>query len=238
MATIRRPRLWQGLASQSMLQAGGSSRMGKREVADEVVSEENRHHTSCVRLSRKGCQTDMSQPVVRSVHVGPRHEFSKREVNEMRLVAGIGVEGDAHAGSTVQHRSRVKVDPTQPNLRQVHLIHEELFGELAAEGFHVPAGGLGENITTSGIDLLGLPVGATLRIGAEALLAVTGLRNPCSQIEDFQAGLLSRVAMRQNGRVVRKSGIMAVVVQGGIVRAGDPISISLPPRPHASLDRV
>jgi len=180
----------------------------------------------------------MSQPVVRSVHLGPRHEFTKREVDEIHLVAGIGVEGDAHAGSTVQHRSRVKVDPTQPNLRQVHLIQEELFGELAAEGFHVPAGSLGENITTSGIDLLGLPVGATLRMGDEALLAVTGLRNPCSQIEDFQAGLVSRLAMRVDGRVVRKSGIMAVVGEGGSVRAGGPISVSLPPLPHASLDRV
>jgi MOSC domain-containing protein YiiM len=180
----------------------------------------------------------MSQAVVRSVHLSARHEFSKREVDQIHLIAGIGVEGDAHAGSTVQHRSRVKVDPTQPNLRQVHLIHEELFDELAAEGFHVPAGSLGENITTSGIDLLRLPVGATLRLGDEVLLAVTGLRNPCSQIEDFQAGLLSRVAMRVNGRVVRKSGIMAVVMQGGIVRPGDPISVSLPPPPHASLDRV
>jgi MOSC domain-containing protein YiiM len=182
----------------------------------------------------------MSQAaVVRSVQASAGHDFSKHAVAEIRLIAGIGVDGDAHAGSTVQHRSRVKVDPTQPNLRQVHLIHEELFAELAAEGFQVTPGDLGENITTAGLDLLCLPVGATLRLGTEALLAVTGLRNPCSQIEDFQAGLLSRVVFRgADGQVVRKSGVMAIVVQSGRVRPGDPISLSLPPLPYAGLERV
>jgi hypothetical protein len=183
---------------------------------------------------------DMSQlAVVRSVHASAAHDFSKSEVAELRLIAGIGVEGDAHAGSTVQHRSRVRVDPTQPNLRQVHLIHEELFTELAAKGFHVTPGDLGENITTAGINLLDLPVGTTLRIGTDALLAVTGLRNPCHQIDAFQPGLLSQVAFRgADGLVVRKTGVMAVVVQSGTVRSGDPIHASLPPLPHAALDRV
>jgi MOSC domain-containing protein YiiM len=177
--------------------------------------------------------------IVRSVHASAGHDFSKQSVAEIRLTAGIGVDGDAHAGSTVQHRSRVKIDPTQPNLRQVHLIHEQLFAELAADGFAVTPGDLGENITTAGIDLLALPVGATLRIGVNALLAVTGLRNPCVQIEAFQSGLLSRVVFRgSEGQLVRKAGVMAIVVQSGTVRTGDPISISLPPEPHARLERV
>lgn len=176
---------------------------------------------------------------MRSVHASAGHDFSKHEVAQIRLIAGIGVQGDAHAGSTVQHRSRVKADPTQPNLRQVHLIHEELLAELAAQGFQVPPGDLGENITTAGIDLLDLPVGTTLRIGKSALLAVTGLRNPCHQIEDFQTGLLSQVVFRRaDGQLVRKSGVMTIVVQSGSVRAGDPIDVSLPPLPHARLERV
>lgn len=167
------------------------------------------------------------------------HRFSKRSVAELRILAGLGVEGDAHLGVTVQHRSRVAADPTQPNLRQVHLIHSELFEELQRKGFEISHGELGENITTVGIDLLGLPRGALLTVGSEVVLEVTGLRNPCSQIERFRPGLLAAVLDRgPDGEVIRKAGIMAVVRAGGLIRPGDPIEIELPPLPHFPLERV
>lgn len=154
-------------------------------------------------------------------------------------MAGMGVSGDAHFGATVQHRSRVAQDASQPNLRQVHLIHEELLDELGAAGFAIPAGGLGENITTRGLPLLDLPVGAVLSIGDDAVLAVTGLRNPCLQIEQYERGLLAAVVHRdEHDRVVRRAGIMAVVLRGGTVAVGDAVRVSLPPSPHHPLDRV
>ncbi|MGP3952906.1 MOSC domain-containing protein [Streptomyces sp. 7N604] len=167
------------------------------------------------------------------------HDFSKRTRESIRLVAGLGVDGDAHLGVTVQHRSRVAQDPTQPNLRQVHLIHEELFAEVREAGFEVGPGRLGENITTAGIDLLALPTGTLLRLGAEAVVEVTGLRNPCLQIDTFQDGLLKQVVGRdEDGRLVRKAGIMGIVVTGGEVRAGDAIGVELPAEPHRPLERV
>ncbi|AZO80745.1 MULTISPECIES: MOSC domain-containing protein [unclassified Bosea (in: a-proteobacteria)] len=167
------------------------------------------------------------------------HHFSKPILPAIRLLAGLGIEGDAHCGKTVKHRSRVAVDPTQPNLRQVHLIHVELFDELAASGFSLRPGDMGENITTRGIDLLGLPIGARLRLGAQALLEITGLRNPCVQIEAFQPGLLNAVLGRDaNGGLIRKAGIMGIVLEGGEVRAGDAIGITLPAQPHRALERV
>ncbi len=167
------------------------------------------------------------------------HRFSKCIVPEITIVSGLGVEGDAHQGVTVKHRSRVKADPTQPNLRQVHLIHSELFDEVAMRGFRVAPADLGENITTKGIDLLGLPRGAHLKIGEEVVLEVTGLRNPCAQIDNWQKGLLSAVLDRgANGELIRKSGIMSVVLRGGQVRAGDRIIVELPPPPFVPLERV
>ena len=164
------------------------------------------------------------------------HTFSKSTVESITLVAGLGVEGDAHSGAAVRHRSRVARDPSRPNLRQVHLIHAELFDEVRSRGFEVGAGQLGENITTSGLDLLALPTGTCLRIGESALLGVTGLRNPCRQINDFQSGLLAQVLGRdEEGRTLRRAGIMSVVLEGGIVRPGDPITIALPPEPHHPL---
>ncbi|WP_211596282.1 MOSC domain-containing protein [Paracoccus aestuariivivens] len=158
---------------------------------------------------------------------------------EIRIVAGLGIEGDAHQGVTVKHRSRVRADPTQPNLRQVHLIHSELFDELAAQGFSISPADLGENITTKDIDLLGLPRGAILRIGDQVQLEVTGLRNPCSQIETFQKGLLGAVLVKGNdGKLIRKSGIMAVVRSGGTVRPGDGITVAYPAPPYLPLERV
>ena len=177
-------------------------------------------------------------PVVVAVSRSPTHTFGKATRPSVRLVAGLGVAGDAHAGVTVRHRSRVAADPTQPNLRQVHLIHAELLDELAAAGFAVAAGQLGENVTTRGIDLLGLPAGARLRLGRVAVVRVTGLRNPCGQIEAFRPGLLAAVLGRgPDGNLVRKAGVMGVVEVGGEVRAGDAIAVDLPP-PHRRLERV
>lgn len=168
-----------------------------------------------------------------------QYSFTKPNRDSVTLIAGFGVEGDVHAGKTVKHRSRVAKDPTQPNLRQVHLIHEELFAEVAEAGFAVKPGELGENVTTRGLDLLGLPTGTLLRIGAEAVVEVTGLRNPCLQIDNFQQGLLKRVVGRDaDGNVVRKAGIMGVVRAGGVVRPGDAIEVELPDGPHRPLERV
>ncbi|CAN7215009.1 MOSC domain-containing protein [Bosea sp. LjRoot237] len=168
-----------------------------------------------------------------------RHRFSKPTLPVIRLLTSLGVEGDAHCGKTVKHRSRVAVDPTQPNLRQVHLIHAELFDELATRGYSLQPGDMGENVTTRGIDLLGLPVGARLRLGPQALVEITGLRNPCAQIEAFQPGLLKAVLGRDaNGGLIRKAGIMGIVLEGGDVRPGDPIGVTLPALPHRALERV
>lgn len=157
------------------------------------------------------------------------HRFSKPVCDRIELVAGLGVAGDAHQGVTVKHRSRVARDPSQPNLRQVHLIHRELFDELAHAGFTLAPGDMGENITTSGIDLLALPAGARLRIGTDAIVEVTGLRNPCVQLDDFQQGLMQAVLGRDaEGKLVRKSGVMSIVIAGGIVRAGDAIAVEMP----------
>uniref|UniRef100_UPI0039F5665D MOSC domain-containing protein n=1 Tax=Streptomyces sp. WI03-5b TaxID=462946 RepID=UPI0039F5665D len=167
------------------------------------------------------------------------YSFTKPSRDSVTLLAGLGVEGDVHAGVTVKHRSRVAQDPTRPNLRQVHLIHQELFAELRQAGFEVSPGDLGENITTEGIDLLGLPVGTLLHLGDEAVVEVTGLRNPCLQIDTFQAGLLKQVVGRaDDGTVVRKAGIMSVVRTGGVVRPGDVIKAVLPVGPHRRLERV
>ena len=167
------------------------------------------------------------------------HSFAKQNVKEIEIVAGLGIAGDAHNGEKVKHRSRVKADPTQPNLRQVHLIHSELFDEVARKGFSVGPGDLGENITTQGIDLLQLPRGTIIKIGEHVRLAVTGLRNPCAQIDSFQTGLLSAVLDKgPDGKLIRKSGIMAIALAGGRVRAGAHIEIELPEPPFLPLEPV
>jgi MOSC domain-containing protein YiiM len=174
-----------------------------------------------------------------SVSASVSHSFSKSCVAEITLVEGCGVLGDAHSGETVKHRSRVARDPTQPNLRQVHLIHGELFDELAVGGFKVQPGALGENITTRGIDLLALPCGSELLLGTSAVVRITGLRNPCVQIERFKSGLLAAVLDRgKDGAIVRKAGVMGVVVKGGIVRVEDNVVVRLPSYPHRPLEPV
>ncbi|MCP3799902.1 MOSC domain-containing protein [Allokutzneria sp. A3M-2-11 16] len=176
---------------------------------------------------------------VAAVSRNATYSFSKPNRESITLVAGLGVDGDVHMGETVKHRSRVARDPNQPNLRQVHLMHSELHAELADAGYTVGPGDLGENITTSGIDLLDLPTGTLLHLGANAVVRVTGLRNPCVQIDRFQKGVLPAVLDRdENGDVVRKAGIMSVVVTGGEVRPGDEIRVELPAQPHERLEPV
>jgi len=177
--------------------------------------------------------------LVTAVAASPGHAFSKSTQPSITLVAGLGIAGDAHSGETVKHRSRVRRDPTQPNLRQVHLIHAELHDELRAAGFDVAPGDLGENVTTRGLDLLGLPAGTLLRLGSEAVVEVTGLRNPCVQLDAFQAGLTAAVLARdERGELVRKAGVMSVVRAGGDVAPGDAIAVELPAGPHRRLEVV
>lgn len=176
--------------------------------------------------------------VVVAVSAKPKHGVNKTNRAVIVLRAGQGVEGDAHCGATVKHRSRWRRDPTQPNVRQIHLIHEELHAELAAKGFSVTPGLMGENVTTRGVDLLGLPKGARLRLGAEAVIEITGLRNPCYQLDQLQPGLLEACLERRPGELVRKAGVMGIVLQGGEVRAGDAIAVELPDGPHEALNPV
>lgn len=173
-----------------------------------------------------------------AVHRSSSHSFSKYAEDAITLVPGLGVADDAHSGATVQHRSRLARDPSAPNLRQVHLLQAELFDELVARDFAVFPGDLGENITTLGLDLLALPTGTWLVVGAEAEVEITGLRNPCSQIDRFQRGLMAALLQKEGGRVVRKAGVMGVVRRGGVVRPGDTIVVRLPPLPHCPLGPV
>lgn len=183
-------------------------------------------------------QSDSRAPAVVAVARDDRHRFSKPLRDEIVLVAGHGVEGDAHAGETVRHRSRFRGTWTESNLRQVHLIQRELFDELAVEGHEVAPGELGENVTTSGIDLLALPLGTRLRLGDAAEVELTGLRTPCVQLDRFQPGLMQRLVRRERGTTRLRAGVMAVVVEGGVVRAGDRVTVTLPTDPSAALPRL
>jgi MOSC domain-containing protein YiiM len=175
-------------------------------------------------------ETNENMPaIVTAVSRSKGHTFSKPNEPMIRLVAGFGVEGDAHMGEKVKHRYHVLKNPDAPNLRQVHLMHEELFAELRAGGFIIRPGAIGENVTTRGVDLLALPRGARLRLGAEAVIEVTGLRNPCRQIDAFQPGLMKAVLGRDSeGRLIRRAGVMAIVIKGGDVKARDVITVELP----------
>lgn len=167
------------------------------------------------------------------------HSFSKQPQEQINLLAGLGIEGDAHMGKTVKHRYRVAQDPTQPNLTQVHLIAGELHEHLTGIGFNVGAGVMGENITTQGIELLDLPEGARLHLGDDAIVEITGLRNPCYQLNDYQSGLMAAVLDKDaDGKLIRKAGIMGIVIAGGIVRPSDAIKVALPPLPHKQLQAV
>jgi MOSC domain-containing protein YiiM len=177
--------------------------------------------------------------VVAAVSRSPAHTLSKPNQGCIRLLAGLGVEGDAHMGETVKHRSRVALDPSQPNLRQVHLIHAELHDELRAAGLLVSPGQMGENVTTRGVDLLGLPTGTLLHLGGTAVVEVTGLRNPCAQLNGIRPGLMAATLGRDGrGKLVRKAGVMAVVLAGCEVRPGDTIRVELPSGLHRPLAPV
>jgi MOSC domain-containing protein YiiM len=174
-----------------------------------------------------------------SVSLSPIHTFSKVVAPEITLLAGLGVEGDAHAGATVRHRYRVRKDPTEPNLCQVHLLHAELFAELAEQGIALSAGEMGENITTSGIDLLALGRGTRLHLGDSAVVEVTGLRDPCNQMNGLRAGLMKAcIARGPDGKTIRKGGIMSVVIAAGVVRPGDAIRVEVPAGPKLPLHPV
>ena len=178
------------------------------------------------------------RPQVIAVSAKAKHGVDKPNRAVIRLLAGQGVEGDAHCGATVKHRSRWRRDPSQPNIRQVHLLAVERFEELAALGFTVRPGLMGENVTTRGLDLLGLPTGAILRLGAEAAVRITGLRNPCYQLDALQPGLMAACLEKRGGELVRKAGVMGVVLVGGEVRAGDGIAVELPGGPLEPLTPV
>lgn len=181
----------------------------------------------------------LMEKIVIAVSKSPTHTMSKNNMETIKLLADLGVEDDAHMGTTVKHRSRVDQDPTQPNLRQVHLIHSELHDELATKGFVISEGQMGENITTKGIDLLSLPKGTKLKIGEEAIVEITGLRNPCHQLEGIQKGLMKAVLSHdEHGNLIRKAGIMGIVLASGEVKRGDKITIELPSEPHMKLERV
>jgi len=176
---------------------------------------------------------------IASLAVSATHTFSKTPQERVRLVAGIGVEGDAHAGETVKHRSRVAKDPTQPNLRQVHLVSAELLSELASDGYDVAPGRLGENVLTEGLDLHALPEGTTLALGNEAVIELTGLRNPCGQLNGVGAGLMKRLkTVAEDGSVIRRGGVMAIVRTGGEVVQGAEIHVAFPGEPHRPLEKV
>lgn len=176
---------------------------------------------------------------VTAVSRSATHSFSKQNQSSIQLLDGLGVEGDAHLGETVKHRSRVAQNPNQPNLRQVHLIHAELHEELQSAGFDVSSGQMGENITTRGIPLLELPTGTRLHLGDSAVVELTGLRNPCQQLNQFQPGLMDAVLDRDpDGNLIRKAGVMGIVTASGEVKPGDPIRVEYPPLPHRPLERV
>ena len=177
--------------------------------------------------------------IVAALALQQDHCFSKSPVPEFVLRVGHGVEGDAHAGVKVKHRSRVAKDASAPNLRQVHLIAQELLDELGAAGFAVAPGALGENVTTRGLALIDLPQGSRLRLGEATVIEITGLRNPCKQLDHFQKGLMAATLDRDaEGRLIRKAGVMGIVLEGGIVRVGDAICLELPPGPHRPLEPV
>ena len=174
-----------------------------------------------------------------ALHRSISHNFSKQAETSLNLLQGLGIEGDAHMGATVKHRSRVAANPDQPNLRQVHLLHAEMIDEVCGNGFEIKPGDVGENITTHGIDLIFLPRHTRLHVGSNVILSVTGLRNPCSQLDNFQVGLTHAfIGKDDNGKPIRKAGIMAIVLEGGIIHQGDEIRVELPSPPHLVLERV
>jgi MOSC domain-containing protein YiiM len=220
-----------GLASLGLIKNNLAPALIGRDPLDQAVLLETPHTDLTIGGTMNG--------VVTAVSRSAKHTLSKVNEDSICLRAGHGVEGDAHSGATVKHRSRILRHPFQPNQRQVHLIHAELHEELKRAGFDISPGQMGENITTRGVDLLRLPVGARLHLGEAAVVAVTGLRNPCGQLDRIQPGLMAATLERdEHGKLVRKAGIMGVVLTDGELRPGDPIRVELPPPPHQPLAPV
>ena len=183
--------------------------------------------------------TEQLHGTVVAVSLDDKHRFSKPTAPSIRLIAGYGIDGDTHAGATTQHRYLIRTDPTRPNLTQVHLVRSELFAELAADGFDVSPGQLGENIATAGLDLLALPLGTRLHLGADAVVEVTGMRDPCSMIDKFQQGLKKTLKYTDaGGGIVRRAGIMGIVLVSGTVAPGDELRVELPAGEHLPLGVV
>jgi len=177
-----------------------------------------------------------ASPFILGVFASRSHKFSKPGRDAVTLIEGLGIEGDSHFGATVQHIYDARRDPARPNARQVHLIQAELLDEVNAKGFRVQPGDLGENVSTRGIDLLCLPARTRLTLGPDAVIELTGLRNPCFQIDKFQKGLLAVVNNKApGGGTIRRAGVMSVVLQGGVVRPDDSITVELPAGPHEKL---
>jgi MOSC domain-containing protein YiiM len=183
-------------------------------------------------------KTDLvTEGSVVAVSIDGKHRFSKTPRLSVSLTKGHGIEGDAHYGPLVQHRCLARRAPTAANLRQVHLIPSELFDALRTRGFEVRPGNLGENITTLGLDLECLPLGTMLRLGASAIVRLTGLRTPCILIDRFEAGLKDELRGGLLGPRFR-AGVMAIVSDGGEVSPGDLIRAVLPAPPHVVLPRL
>ncbi len=185
--------------------------------------------TSACVASPNVSASPLTLPEILSTSARKGHGVGKTVLSEITLIAGQGVEGDAHCGEKVKHRSRARYNPSLPNLRQVHLIHGELLDELAGKGFAIAPGELGENILTGGIDLLSLPTGSILSFPSGATVEITGLRNPCIQLERHKTGLMHALLDHAaDGSLIRKGGIMGIVLTGGVVRAGDGVVITDP----------
>ena len=181
----------------------------------------------------------MSIGIVVAVSLNPKHTFSKLPQLSIHLLAGLGVEGDAHCGSTVRHRYLVRRNPAAPNRTQVHLLEAEFLEALATDAPNFPAfhpGDFGENILTRSIRLISLPLGTRLHLGPTAIVELTGLRSPCKQMNTLRPGLMKASFVPGTRR--HRAGVMAVVLEAGTLSAADTIHVELPPEPHIALRPV
>lgn len=178
------------------------------------------------------------QGIVLAVSADRGHRFRKMPQRDILLVEGHGVEGDAHAGPFVRHRYLARRQPRLPNLRQVHLIPSALFGTLRRCGYEIGAGGLGENVTTAGLNLEEMPLGTRILLGQTASVELIGLRTPCVLIDRFRSGLKQHLlAFAKTGPAFR-CGVMGVVRTGGRVAAGDVARVVLPSPPVRALPPI
>jgi len=165
---------------------------------------------------------------VLSVSMSSSHGFSKRPTDYIYLLSGCGVQGDVHCSGAASSN----------NKRQVHLIASELLTELARKdskgrAYIISPGALGENITTKGIDLVGLNEGTRLHFGDgddHAIVRITGLRNPKKRLDEWPKGLLDRCAMKnKKGEITgRKIGVMGIVEEDGFVQPGHMVYVEKP----------